>query len=76
MKENNKIYEDSKELSEVLTKNFQKVFIAASHFKKPQGQVRKNEIWEIRISREEIEEMMKELDERKAIGLMEYQDTS
>ena len=25
-------------------------------------------MWEIRISREEIEEMMKELDERKAIG--------
>ena len=25
-------------------------------------------MWEIRISREEIEEMVKELDERKAIG--------
>ena len=37
--------------------------------KKPQGQVRKNKMWEIRMRRDEIEEMMKELDERKAIGL-------
>ena len=53
---------------EVLNKNFQKVFTTESDFKKPQGQVRKKKMWEIRISREEIDEIMKELDERKAIG--------
>ena len=68
MKENKEVYEDPKEMSEVLNKNFQKVFITESDFKKPQVQVRKNKRWEIRINREEIEEMMKELYERKAIG--------
>ena len=55
-------------MSEVLNRNFEKVFATKSYFKKPQGQVRKNEMLEIRINREEIEEMMKELKERKAIG--------
>ena len=55
-------------MSEVLNKNFQKVFTTEFDFKNPQGQVRKNEMWLIKISREEIEEMMKELDERKPIG--------
>ena len=68
MKENNKVYEDPKKMSEVLNKIFQKVFATKSDFKKPQGQVRKKEMWEIKISKKEIEEMMKELDERKAIG--------
>ena len=68
MKENNEIYEAPKEMNEVLNKNFQKVFTTESDFKKPQEQVRKNEMWEIKISREEIEEMMKELDETKAMG--------
>ena len=54
-------------MSEMLNKNFQKVFTTESDFKKPQGQVRKNEMWEIKISKKEIEQMMKELDERKAI---------
>ena len=52
-------------MSEVLNKNFQKVFTTESVFKKPQGQVRKNEMWKIKISKNEIEEMMKELDEKK-----------
>ena len=59
----------------MLNKNFQKVFTTESDFEKPQGLVRKNEMWEIRISRKEIEEMMKELDERKAIepdGVLGY----
>ena len=30
--------------------------------------MRKNEMWEIKISKKEIEEMMKKLDERKVIG--------
>ena len=51
----------------MLNKNFQKVFTTESDFKKSQGQVRMNEMWEIRICREEIEEIMKELEERKAI---------
>ena len=68
MKENIEVYEDPKEMCEVLNKNFQEVFTTESDFKKPQGQVRKNEMWEIWISKKEIEDMMKELDERKAIG--------
>ena len=68
MKENKELYEDPKEMSEMLNKNFQKVFTTESDFKKPQGQVTKNAMWKIRISREEIEEM-KELEERKAIRL-------
>ena len=54
-------------MSEVLIKNSQKVFTTVSDFKS-QGQVRKNEMWEIRISREETEEIMKELDEIILIG--------
>ena len=55
-------------MSEVLNKNFQKVFTTESDFKKPQEQVRKNEMWKTRINREEIKEMIKELKESKAIG--------
>ena len=68
MKENNEVYEDPKEMSEVLNKNFEKVFTTQSDFEKLQGQVKKNEMWEIKISKKKIEEMMKELDEKKAIG--------
>ena len=49
-------------MSEVLIKNFQKVFTTESDLKKPQGQVMKNEMWEIKINKIDIEEMMKELD--------------
>ena len=45
LKENNEVYEDPKEMSEVLNKNFQKVFTTESDFQKPQEQVRKNEMW-------------------------------
>ena len=34
LKENNEVYEDSKEMSEVLIKNFQKVFTTKSNLKK------------------------------------------
>ena len=54
-------------MSEVLNNNFQKVFTTESDYIKPQGQVRINEMWEIKISKKEIEKM-KKLDERKAIG--------
>ena len=53
LKENNEIYEDPKGMSEVLNKNFQKVFTTESEFKKPQGQVRKNQMWEIKISKKD-----------------------
>ena len=35
------VYEDPKEMSEVLNKNFQRVSTTESDFKKPQRQVRK-----------------------------------
>ena len=76
LKKKKELYEDPKEMSEVLNKKFQKVFTTECDLKKPQGQVTKNEMWEIRISRKEIVEMMKKLDERKAIGPDGYQDTS
>ena len=60
LQENNEVYEDPKEMSKVLDKNFQKVFITEPDFKKPRGHVRKNEMWKIMISREVIVEMMKE----------------
>ena len=41
-------------MSEVLNKNFQKVFTTKSYFKKPKVQERKNKRREIRINREEI----------------------
>ena len=69
LKKHNEVYEDLKEMSEVLNENLKKIFTTESDFQKPQGQVRKNEMREIKISQKEIEEMMKELDERKAIGL-------
>ena len=43
-KENNEVYENPKEMSEVPNKNFQKVFTTKSDFKKPQGQMRINEM--------------------------------
>ena len=46
-------------MNEVLNKNFQKVFTTESEFKKPQEQVNNYDMWGIRISREEIDEMMK-----------------
>ena len=55
-------------MSESLNKNFQKVFTTEPDFKRLQGQKRKNEMWEIKINREEIKEMMKKLDKRQTIG--------
>ena len=48
-------------MSEELNKNFHKVFTTES-LQKRQGQKRKNEMWEIRIKREEMKEMMEEFD--------------
>ena len=39
-------------MSEVLNKNFQKVFTTESDFEKLQGQVRINEMWEIKYKRD------------------------
>ena len=65
MKENNKVYVDLKEMSEVLNKNFRKVFTAESDLKKLKRLERKVGMWEISINREEIEEQMKKLDGKK-----------
>ena len=42
------------------------MFTTESEFEKPLRQKRKNEMWEIKINRDEIKEM-KKLDEEKAI---------
>ena len=68
MKENKEVYEDPKEISEVLNKNFQKVFTQKNPNLKNTREKRKNEMWEIKMNKEEIKEMMKKLDEKKAIG--------
>ena len=65
-KQRSTVCEEPKEMSEVLNKNFQKVFTTESEFKKPQGQVKKSKMWAIRIDKEEIKEIMQEQDERKA----------
>ena len=65
---NIRIYEDPKEISEVLNKNFQKIFTTESDFKKLQAQVRKMRC----RNKEEIEEMMKKLDERRPNGVSRY----
>ena len=53
----------------MLNNNFWKVVTTESKLENPQTLKWKNEMWEIRMNREEIKEMMKELKERKAIGL-------
>ena len=54
--ENKKLYEDPNEMSKVLNIYFQKVSTIKFDFKKPQGQKRENDMWEIRMNREEIKE--------------------
>ena len=41
LQENKEVYENPKQMSEVLHKNFQKVFTTGCNFKKPQVQRRK-----------------------------------
>ena len=54
MKENKEVYEDPKEMSEMLNKNFQKVFTTESDYKMAQREKKKNEMLEIMINIEEI----------------------
>ena len=68
MKENNETVEDPKEMSEILSKNFQNVFTSETEFKHPQERKESTELGEIKVSRHEIKELLKNLEERKAIG--------
>ena len=54
LKENKEVYEDPKEMSEMLNKNFQKIFTIESDYKMPQREKKKNEMLEIMINIEEI----------------------
>ena len=44
LKVNNEIYEDPKEITKVLDKNFKEEFTTEFDYKKPQGQVKKIEM--------------------------------
>ena len=68
LRENNKVYEDPKEMSELLNKNFQKVFTKESEFQQLQRERRETEIREVKVCRDEIMKLMKDLEERKATG--------
>ena len=56
--ENKEVYKNSKEIIEVLHKNFQKMFTTESDFKRPHGQKGK-QLDVGNQNREEIREMMK-----------------
>ena len=68
MKENNETVEDPKEMSEILNKNFQNVFTSETEFRRTQERRESTELWEIKVSRHEIKELLKNLEERKTIG--------
>ena len=68
MKENNETVEDPKEMNEILNKKFQNVFPSETELKHPQERKESTELWEIKISRHEIKELLKNLEERKATG--------
>ncbi len=55
-------------MSEVLNMNFQKIFTRESNFEPPQKGKHETEMCKIRVDREDLLEMLKNLDERKAIG--------
>ncbi len=58
LKYNNKIYEDPREMSEVLNMNFQKVFTRGSNFEPPQRERHETKMCKIRVDREEMLEML------------------
>ena len=54
-------------MSEILNKNFQNVFPSEIEFRHPQERKENKELWEIKVGRHEIKEVLKNLEERKAI---------
>ncbi len=57
-----------REISEVLNMNFQKVFTRKSNVEPPQRESHEVEMWKIRVNKEELLELLKNLDEKKAVG--------
>ena len=68
LRENDIIYEDPKEMSEILNRNFQMVFTRESEFQQLQEERRGTEMMEIEVNQEEIMKLMNDLEERKANG--------
>ena len=60
--------EDPKEMSEILNKNFQNVFTSETKFRHPHERKESTELWKIKVRRHEIKKLLKNIEERKAIG--------
>ncbi len=58
-------HKDTKDISELLNKNFQQIFTEESEFKEPQDEKTKKQMWEITVIKE-VYKMMEELEKRKA----------
>ena len=67
LRDDGKVYEDDKELAEILNRNFQTVFTNESGF--DPGQVlAEGELESIEVDKEELEKLMRNLNGRKAMG--------
>lgn len=65
-RDQNGIYEEPKELSELLSMSFQKCFTKESMFETSKGEMNRIRMWEIEVTREEVKEVLGELHVRKA----------
>ncbi len=63
------VYEDLKEMAEVMNKSFKEVFTKEKEFIRPLCTPKNGKIEEFQVTKEEIDEIIKKLDERKATGL-------
>lgn len=70
----NGIYEELKEMNELLNISFQKVFINESMFKAPQRELSMIGMWKIEANRKEIQEMIVKLEEKRATSADELSE--
>ena len=68
LKDGSETYEDPKDMSEILNKNFQQVFTKETEFTEPRDKTSNKKMWEIIVNKDEVYELMKQLEERKAVG--------
>ena len=67
LKDGGKIFEEDKELAEILNKNFQKVFTQETSFN-PDQQLKQGKLKCMKVDKEELMTIMRKLDGRKAMG--------
>ena len=66
LRENGEIFEESKDLCEILNKNFQSVFTNETEYQQHRDE-RETRMLEFRVNKQEVMKLMKELKERKAL---------